>query len=173
MNSTREVVLKNGKGISLRTYSPEDKERLISIYASLSPEAIRWGLPPYDIPRIERWTSDLANTIILVALSEETIVGHSQIFLSASPRLKGIGELAIYLHQDFQSLGLGFGMMKEILELARRNGLPRVGLRVVADNKRAIRLYEKVGFKHEGILKHSYFGANGLYHDDADMGIIV
>jgi putative acetyltransferase len=143
------VVLKNGKTLRLGTYRPEDKEGLVSMYASMSSEAIKWGLPPYDRARIERWTSDLANRIILIARLEEKIVGHLQIFRILDERRKGVTELFIYVHQDFQNLGLGTRMMKKAIELAKERGFHRIGLTVVADNHRAIKVYEKVGFKKE------------------------
>ncbi len=48
------ITLKEGK-ILLRTFRPEDREALISFYASLSAEALRWSSPPYDRARIEKW----------------------------------------------------------------------------------------------------------------------
>jgi RimJ/RimL family protein N-acetyltransferase len=92
-------------------------------------------------------------------------VGHLQIFVSTLPRLKGIGELIIYLHQDYLNKGLGTQMMTFALELARRKGLHRVFLEVVKDNTRAVHLYMKMGFVVEGILKDAYFGVDGRYHD--------
>ncbi len=64
-------------------------------------------------------------------------------------------------------------MMKESLSLARKMGLHRVGLSVVADNKPAIRVYEKVGFQNEGVRKDSYHAEDGQYHDMVEIGIIL
>src|SRR5438132_11293573 len=70
-----DAPLKDGRRIILTLYRPEDKEALVSMYANMSPEAIKWGLPPYDRARIERWTSDLTNNITLLARSEDRVVG--------------------------------------------------------------------------------------------------
>ena len=78
--SDQLLTLKNGRPVSLATYRPEDKEALVAMYANMSPEAIKWGLPPYDRARIERWTTDLANNITLIARLEQRIVGHLQLF---------------------------------------------------------------------------------------------
>jgi RimJ/RimL family protein N-acetyltransferase len=79
----------------------------------------------------------------------------------------------MYLHQDFHNVGLGAAMLPKLLELARREGLHRVGLTVVAENARAVRLYEKFGFKVEGVLKDAYFGEDGKYHDELAMALIL
>ena len=64
-------------------------------------------------------------------------------------------------------------MMEESINLARDRGLHRIGLSVVADNKPAVRLYEKVGFQHEGVRKQAYYGEDGQYHDMVEMGIVL
>jgi RimJ/RimL family protein N-acetyltransferase/predicted N-acetyltransferase YhbS len=50
-------------------------------------------------------------------------------------------------------------------------GLHRVSLRVAAYNARAIRCYEKCGFRHEGIERDSFF-VDGKWHDDVLMAIL-
>jgi RimJ/RimL family protein N-acetyltransferase len=172
-HSKKDATLKDGRQIVLSLYRPEDKEALVSMYASMSPEAIKWGLPPYDRARIERWTSDLANNITLLALSEKRVVGHLQMFRIPYERRKGVAELFIYIHQDFQNAGLGTLMMKRAIELAKEGGLHRLGLTVVADNHKAITLYEKVGFKKEGIARETFYGDDHRYHDEVEMGLLI
>ena len=50
-------------------------------------------------------------------------------------------------------------------------GLHRVELRVIGYNTRAIRCYEKVGFKHEGALREAVL-RDGQYYDIAQMAIL-
>src|SRR5438876_7612986 len=104
--SDRPMTLKDGRSVRLATYRPEDKEALVSMYASMSPEAIKWGLPPYDRPRIERWTTDLTNNITLLARLAHRIVGHLQLFRIPLERLKRLGHPLIYIHQDFPTIRL-------------------------------------------------------------------
>ena len=143
------------------------------MYAGLSKETLRWSMPPYDRQRIERWTSTLDNSIMLVAADQGKIVGHLQISIGTSPPFRSKGELFIYLHDEYQNLGLGAALMKEAIRLAHARGLHRIELTVVADNYRAIRLYEKVGFQSEGLKRENYRGADGRYHDEIIMGILL
>lgn len=64
-------------------------------------------------------------------------------------------------------------MLAELIELAKAESIHRLSLHVVADNKPAVRLYEKFGFKTEGVLKGSYFGEDGRYHDEFAMGLML
>ena len=168
-----DASLKDGRRIILTLYRPEDKEALVSMYANMSPEAIKWGLPPYDRARIEGWTSNLTNNIILLGRSEKRVVGHLQMFRIPYERRKGVAELFIYIHQDFQNIGLGTIMMKRAIELANERGFHRLGLTVVADNHRAIKVYEKVGFKKEGIARETFYGDDHRYHDEVEMGLLL
>jgi putative acetyltransferase len=168
------VRLKDGKAVLIRDYQPTDKEAFIRFYESLSAEALRWAMPPYTRERLESgWLGNMQNLIILIALHENHIVGHAQIFKYPHPRRKGVGDLLIYLHQGFHNKGLGTTMLAELIQLAKREELHRVGLHVVADNKLAVHLYEKFGFETEGVLKGSYFGEDGKYHDELAMGLVL
>jgi len=50
--------------------------------------------------------------------------------------------------------------------------LHRISLRVHTDNERAIRAYEKAGFRREGVLRESYY-RHGVYHDTLIMAILA
>jgi RimJ/RimL family protein N-acetyltransferase len=49
--------------------------------------------------------------------------------------------------------------------------LNRVSLRVYDYNKRAIRSYEKCGFRHEGTMRQARY-SDGQYHDELVMGVL-
>jgi RimJ/RimL family protein N-acetyltransferase len=165
--------LKDGRRVKIRTYRPSDKEGLVSMYAGLSNESLRWSMPPYNRERIGRMTSDLENRIIILGFDGERVVGHFQISLATNARFRGTGDLLIYLHQDFQNAGLGAALMTEGIAQARTRRMHRVELTVVAENHRAIRLYEKMGFQREGLKRENYLGEDGKYHDEVEMGIIL
>ncbi|MDE1991877.1 MAG: GNAT family N-acetyltransferase [Rhizobiaceae bacterium] len=71
-------------------------------------------------------------------------------------------------------LGKGFGTEALILLLKYafgEMGLHRIGIRVLAYNKRAIRAYEKCGFVVEGRERETAC-VNGSWHDDIMMGLL-
>lgn len=164
--------LTDGRQISVRPYEVDDFEKLLSMFASLSREALRFAMPPYDRPRLELWT-DMKRNLLLLALDGDRVIGVATVWGSARPREKGIGAFATYIHQDYQNKGLGSEMTKLVLDLAGRRGFHRISLQVVAENTAAIRVYVKVGFRLEGRMKDSYFGDDQRYHDNLIMGIIL
>lgn len=67
-------------------------------------------------------------------------------------------EYAISLRKCAQGKGVGSAATKEILKMAFEEfGLERVYLNVLADNKVAIQLYEKIGFVYEGQFRNHLF----------------
>jgi len=168
-----DFALKDGRIITVRSYKTGDFEAMVSMFQRLSGEALRYGLPPYDRTHLERWVSDLDGGILLLALDRETVVGAAVIRAPRSPRLKGIGDFVIYVHQDYHGKGLGTFLTKSILEGARRKGFHRVTLHVVADNVPAIKAYERAGFVHEGRLRDAFLDDDGKYHDQLVMGVIL
>jgi putative acetyltransferase len=136
----------------------EDKRALLGMYESVSDEALRWGIPPYDKGVIDRRLNSLPNLFALLGWYDGKIVGYVHILKFPRSRREGIGDLIIYLHQDFRNVGLGTAMLTELLRVTKSRGMHRTCLEVVVDNERAVHLYKKVGFKVEGVLKDAYLG---------------
>jgi RimJ/RimL family protein N-acetyltransferase len=77
-------------------------------------------------------------------------------FLKAKMRLPNdaiLAELGICISDDYQSKGLGFRLIKDLLELGRKENF-EMFLIVHSDNVRAKRLYEEYGFKKTLIIKN-------------------
>ena len=169
----RKVRLKDGREVTIRFMTIEDKEKLLEMFSSMSKEALRWSMAPYTREVIERWMNNIQNLIPLVAEHDNRIVGYGSILKFTHPRLKGNGDLAMYLHQGFHGVGLGTAMTELLLKLAKEHQMHRLRLYVVADNRIAVHLYEKFGFKLEGKMKDSFFGEDKKYHDMLIMGKIL
>jgi len=165
--------LKDGREVIVRPLMVEDKDGLFQMFSSMSDKALEWSMAPYTIEVIQRWISNIENLIALVAEWNNKIVGYTSIYKFRHPRRRGVGDQLIYLHQDFHNVGLGTAMMEKLLQLAQKEGMHKIELYVVADNKAAIHLYKKFGFKIEGVGKDSFFGSNGKYHDMVKMGLLL
>jgi len=170
---TQRVRLKDGREVTIRPLTAEDNEKIYEMFASMSEEALRWGMPPYTRERIERWMSNIENLIILGAEHDRRLMGYAQIHKGSQPRRIGTAGLAIYLHQDYHGVGLGTEMIGLLLETAEEHGVHKVNLDTVADNEAALRLFEKMGFEVEGRIRDSYRGSDGRYHDIIAMGKIL
>lgn len=74
--------------------------------------------------------------------------------------------------KDQWGRGLGTDAVRVVIRLAfEKMNLNRLFLSVLADNARAIRCYEKCGFKREGLLRSESY-VDGEYRDVIVMGLV-
>ncbi|MEM3623212.1 MAG: GNAT family N-acetyltransferase [Candidatus Bathyarchaeia archaeon] len=79
-----------------------------------------------------------------------------------------VGVLGIIIKNGFRNIGVGTEMMKTLIEQAYKMGLKVLTLTVFATNRRAIHVYEKVGFVQTGIIPRKHF-KDGKYIDEIIM----
>ncbi|RLI45644.1 hypothetical protein DRO64_02185 [Candidatus Bathyarchaeota archaeon] len=142
-----KFTLKDGREVIVRPLTVEDKDGLFQMFSSMSDKALKWSMAPYTMEVIERWMSNLKNLIVLVAEWNNRIVDYAMIYKFLHPRRRGVGDLALYVHQDFHNVGLGTAMLKKLLQLAQKEGMHKIELYVVEDDIVAIHLYKKSASK--------------------------
>ncbi|HCH01898.1 MAG TPA: GNAT family N-acetyltransferase [Vibrio sp.] len=101
---------------------------------------------------------DSPNQYTLVAEVGGKVVGHVTLFLTTKIRDKHTAGIAIAVHPDNHGAGIGKTLMSEAIDQADNwLNLVRIELEVHSDNPSAQALYEKVGFRVEGIKRLSTF----------------
>ena len=108
---------------------------------------------------------------VFVALANGEVVGWCDIRRHLFPAHFHRGTLGMGVVPDYRGCGIGARLMDQALKQAFATGFVRVELSVRADNTRAIRLYEKVGFVREGVLRDAVF-VDGEFHDAIAMALI-
>ena len=86
-----------------------------------------------------------------------------------------LSHLTVAVHPEHQGLGIGSRLFETLIAHARAMDPPilRIELAAGAGNPGAIRLYERLGFKHEGrqIARGRY--PDGRLEDDILMGMLL
>jgi putative acetyltransferase len=109
---------------------------------------------------------------LLVAEIAGAVAGFAELVRSPShPRHAHVAELnMVCTHPDHGGRGVGRALTEAVIDLADNwLNVRRLGLVVFADNPRAIGLYERLGFQHEGVLREFGF-KRGQYLDAVVMG---
>ena len=79
----------------------------------------------------------------------------------------------VAVHPSFSGKGCGQRMINEILSLGKEQGFLRMELGVSTINARAIHLYEKAGFKREGLFKkYIWLKSENIFLDDILMAYL-
>jgi ribosomal protein S18 acetylase RimI-like enzyme len=126
------------------------------------------------LERIEGFVRDsVANDAVqFVALDEGAVVGWADIFPAWADAVKHCGALGMGVLSSHRAQGIGERLLRACLVKARAKGITRVELEARADNGRAIKLYERVGFRHEAV-KRNAMRFDGVYYDAVQMSILL
>ena len=164
---------KKGRDIIIRNAEENDAENLIDylkITAAETPFLIR---EPDEITlSIEQEQAfikakkDSENELLLIAeISGRHIGNCSLMSIGGYKRYRHRCDIAIALYKEYCGLGIGKAMMETVLGIAEKTGYEQAELEVIADNKPAIALYEKLGFKIYGTFPNNMKYADGSYAD--------
>jgi putative acetyltransferase len=103
-----------------------------------------------------------------IAVLDGEVIGIAGLHVKQGRR-RHTADLGMSVHDQFQGRGIGRKLLAALLDVADNHlGLVRVELEVFPDNVRAIRLYESMGFEHEGCKRKSVF-RKGKHQDGLMM----
>lgn len=159
--------------ITVRAATEDDAEAFAKVFSDRSASN---GTLQHPYTSTEVWRTRLAGNVgpqqvVLAAVVNGRVVGNAGIHaVSDNPRKKHVCSLGISIAQSYQGRGVGRTLMNACLDFADHwANYARVELTVHADNTRAIKLYESLGFQHEGRLRDFSFREGG-YVDALFMG---
>ena len=152
--------------INIRALEPSDYESIAIIHSTKGAFSGTLQLP---YPSKEYWRKRLEekgeNDHILVAESDNKVIGNILLKVNQNPRRRHVAYLAMAVHDEWQGKGVGKRLMTAAVELADKwLNLFRIELEVYSDNEVAIELYKEFGFVKEGVA-NKYAFKNGEYQD--------
>ena len=140
-----------------------------------------WGeLPKVGSPEYDAWFKEVRKFVLqniadgvaqFVALDGERVVGWCDVLPKPRPAMGHSGVLGMGVIDSHRGHGIGRALMKTTLQAARERGLTRIELSVRADNDRARRLHENLGFAVEGLCRNHVL-VQGKYADSYLMALL-
>jgi len=150
------------------------------MFSTLSVETLEFLPIPFSRERVEGWFKDIDYEKHLPILGFVDEGGKTRMVASSTLGFQSMelyhhrAEFGITIHDDYQGRGLGTTLTGYMIDIARERGIKKIDLTVVSHNKRAIRVYEKLGFEVEGHLKMNHFNhVLGEYCDEYKMGLLL
>ena len=135
------------------------------------------GVPfPWKFEEEEKWYQELSAknperySFAIERISDEQYIGGCGI--NNLDWKNSVATVGIFLGKPFLSQGYGTDAMRVLVNfIFLEMNIHKTMLHVYAFNDRAIKSYQKVGFKIEGTLR-SQVVREGKYHDEIIMGIL-
>lgn len=117
--------------------------------------------------------SESLNKIFLVAEVNGTLVGFSRCEGNELKRSSHKVEFGVGVLKDYWGYGIGKNLLKASVNWADANNIKKITLNVLETNEKAIALYEKNGFKIEGVLQKDKLLSDGNYYNTLLMGRLI
>ena len=159
-----------GERVLLRPVRPADADRLLEILRE--PEVARWW-GAYDAERVREDLIEPGGEVVYAIESGGELIGAVQYSEETTPNYRHAG-LDIFLTTDRQGQGLGSEALRLIARhLFDERGHHRLKIDPAAANERAIRAYERVGFRPVGVMREYERGPDGTWHDGLLMDLLA
>ena len=161
------------KGVMVRKAKHEDFDFIYALH--INPQVNRFLF--YEIMSTEEFKDifdELLRQGVLYVYEEDDILKGMFKLTPKQHRCSHITFLGgVAIHPSFSGKGCGQRMINEIVSLGKEQGFLRMELGVSTINLKAIHLYEKAGFKKEGILKkYIHLQSENIFLDDILMAYL-
>ena len=176
----RELRLPDGRSVRIRRAVPDDAGPVLDYLRTVGGETpnLTFGAEGPGLTEAEEReylarVGEADNSLAILALAGDTIVGGLTFDGGRRPRLRHVGEFGISVAQAYAGLGIGRALLEYMIAWAERSGVVRkINLKVRVDNAGAIRLYERMGWVHEGRTTRDTL-IDGQFNDCLLMGRAV
>ena len=158
MKYKKTIILKDGRTCVLRNGTEQDGQALLDIY-NLTHAQTDYLLSYPDESTLTseqeaqflKEKTESENEIELLAVIDRIVVGSAGVScVGKKDKVKHRAEFGISVDKAYWRLGIGRALLEACIECARDAGFIQIELEVVAENKKAIALYESVGFEEYG-----------------------
>jgi len=164
----KDVRLKDGTSVTLRPLEPTDLDRFHAFFCGL-PAEDRLYLKDDVTDRavLSRWVGDheIERVLTLVALDGDRIVGDATLLVERYGWSQHVGEIRCVVARDFQNMGLGKILARELVQDAMRRELTKLKVQVMSTQERAVQAFQRLGFRREAVLEGHVADRSGALHD--------
>ncbi len=151
----KQLQLRDGRQVSVRKMTPEDKSAILEFARSLLEEDLLFLRTDITDPSVvDAWIENLrkGNTVTLLAEDADRIAGYASVHRDEARWTRRVGEVRINAATGYRGAGLGRALVAEIFEVARSLGLKKMAAMMTKDQTGARTAFERLGFTVEAML---------------------
>ncbi len=164
----KTVYLKDESSVILRPMIMEDEVALFDFLTSLSRADrlyLRDDVTNPDVIRSWATNIDYDKVLPILALSGDRIVANATLHRNPFGWMKHVGTIRMVVAQDFREKGLARTMAAEVFQNALAAKLDKLVAEMLTDQHDARRVFSRLGFRDEAVLKDHVLDADDMKHD--------
>ncbi len=177
MEFYKEIILKNGEILVIRTPKIEDAEEFANCFNQIKKETKFLTIGEEDedytieseIKFIQGFQNSTTNVCLIALYNGKNVGNTSIISIGKHSRSKHRVSFGICILKEFWGKGVAGKLMSEIINIAKDLGYEQIELGVVENNISAYNLYKSFGFKEQGIKEKALKYADGTYANEIFM----
>ena len=153
----------------LRSLTEADADRLTAILQQ--PGVARWW-PGYDRARVQEELVEAGDKTVWGIEAAGELVGAIQAWEENDEEFRHAG-IDLFLDDARQGAGIGPAAIGMVVDTLRERGHHRLTIDPAAANHRAVRAYEKAGFRRVGVLRRYQRMPDGSWADGLLMELVI
>jgi L-amino acid N-acyltransferase YncA len=157
-----------GRTVVLRPLATEDREQVIAFAGALPEEDLLFLDRDITTPAgVDAWLKETAEGLLvtLVAWEEAAVIGYATIEPGTVRWTRHVAELRVVVAQSARGIGIGRLLLELAFETVLGMGVTKVIARMTPEQTGAHKLFQRLGFAEEAVLRDNALDANGLTHD--------
>ncbi|MBV8425175.1 MAG: GNAT family N-acetyltransferase [Candidatus Eremiobacteraeota bacterium] len=160
--------LRDASNVTIDPLKPEDEQQVAAVLRALPERDLLFvGFDIREDPVIK------SGAVGAVARRDAKILGFSLMLRDRAPWKRHVGSVLVVVLPDARGLGLGTLLVDRTIKLAGELGLEKIVARMLVEDRDTVRVFEKLGFRHEGLLLDHAKASDGTLYDIAYMGLRV
>ena len=167
-NIEKNLTLKDGRLVTVRSLHPTDVENSYEFFCALPAEDRKYLRVDVTSRRmVERRTTELDRSRIerLVVVHDDEIVADGALHLEGHGWGDNIAEIRLIVARDWQRTGLGTLLARELFHLASKSRVDRIMARLMRPQTGAHRIMKRLGFSEEFLIPEHVRDQEGTWQD--------
>lgn len=174
-----QYLLANGQRMRIREAVSDDAPALLEMFRKAVRETDFLMSTPEEADKItelqeKQFISKYEkneNSLFLLAVTGKKIIGTLSLTQSHWAKQKHMGEFGVVVLEDYWNMGIARRMINYLMQWVVENQtIHYIQLSVMANNEKAIRLYQNFGFKEEGRRPRAVYLNPSCHGDIVLMG---
>jgi L-amino acid N-acyltransferase YncA len=164
----QDLKLMDGTQVVVRPLGSKDAPALLEFYRAL-PEEDRLYLRD-DVTKpewLDRFVSHVKHNEVVSLIAEQSgkVVGEASLYRALHGWTAHVGEIRISVAPTLRRSGLGSVLARDLVKLAIGLGVEKMIVQMVESQLPARRLFEKLGFRQEAVLRAHVKDIHGIKRD--------